>query len=175
MSEPTKLVKHFLLSVFTDAGEHCCAPQYFLISLTQEQIDHYLELYGIALELKERLKRKDSAGSEFHNLAVWDFQPTFFGHPDIDEKDQEKLDELLGRAEQECVELTGDEAFFLDTIMESKEGWDEGGYQRMDYVYAKIDEDGIHWNGCVKHADYGVFTAGVSWKDLGMAGEPVKE
>jgi hypothetical protein len=166
-------MKHFLLSVFTDGGEHHNAPSYFMISLSQKQIDYYLELRGIALELRKRLRREDdSSCSTFHNLAVWDFQPTFFDRPDVDEEYQEKLDELLGRAEDECLELTGDEALFLDTIMDAKEGRDEGGYQRMDYVYAKIDEDDIYWTGCVKHCDYNVSTAQLSWSALGVTREP---
>lgn len=175
MTEPVQLKKHFLLSVFTDGGEHYMAPSYFLISMTAEAIEYYAGLKGVALELKERLKHKHTPGSAFHYFTVWDHQAAFFGHPDVADEDQERLEKLLALAEDECAELNGDDAFFLDSLMEANEGFDEGGYQRMDYVYARIDEDGLSWSGCVKHCDYQVFTSRISWASLGLEGEPVKE
>jgi hypothetical protein len=173
----TKLLKHFILRVWTDGGEHYQAPDYFRVSLSAEDLERYLGIYGIVLELEERMKGEPRDKLlDFHFLACWDYRASFFGRPDVNEQDQERLEALLDHADnEECVEISGDDALFIDSLMEDHEGFEEGGFQRMDYVYARFDKDGLHWEGCVKHCDYQVSTARLPWKALGVEGEPVKE
>lgn len=173
----TVLEKHFLLRVWTDGGEHYMAPDYFRVSLSAEDIERYLNIYGIVLELKTRLTGRDAGTLDFHFLACWDYRASFFSKPDeLAEADEDQMQTLLDHADnQECMELPGETALFIDSLCEGKDSFSEGGFQRMDYVYARFDEDGIHWEGCVKHCDYQVSTAKLPWKALGVEGEPVKE
>lgn len=171
-----KLVKHFLVPVHMD-GEQWNAPCFFRISFSEEELRHWNRMWLVALELKERLRGKKADGSDggsspFRRLVLWDDQSHFFRGYGLEEAEEnaeveEKLRKLWDAASDAPLEIDGETALWLDSLLE--EAGEEDKFQRLEYCFAEIDEDGLSWRACPKHAAFEAVTDKLSWEQLGLA------
>lgn len=180
-----EIKKSFLLQVAPCEGEHWEAPSWFLLMLSQDDLDRMLLWRRLAKVTEQELtvegissKGEPMKCSSFHRLSVWDFgHHAFFGPAFVNEKDRAKFRELIDRVDGRLapvlrspdgievdgiVPLTAEETCFIDELIaaETHEDGEFGpeGYQDVEYCLAEPSAETVRWRACMKIGNYEVVT-----------------